>query len=356
MVPFDPDDEGIAGLAPVAVPREKRAMLGLTLDTVKYMPLKKELRAPARILADEGRLYRVALKVNAWVEALHVNQTGMFVKKGDPLMTVYSPELVSARQEYVSALRAEEAGAGIANDYMKQSIREVKKAALERLRLYDLTDAQIARLETERAFERTAVLYSPATGYVIEKNVVAGQKIMMNDPLMLIGDLSTVWGEADIYESDIPYVREGMAVDITLPYWPGKLFSGKISFLYPALNAETRTLRVRMDIANPGLVLKIGMFADAVISYGMGQKIALPEDAVMRTGRHDYVFVDGPDETLIPREVELGTRASNGYYEVLSGLRAGERVVTSANFLIDSESSLKAALRGARAQAQEHAH
>ncbi|TAL36704.1 MAG: efflux RND transporter periplasmic adaptor subunit [Spirochaetes bacterium] len=356
MAPFDPDEEGIEGLAPVTLPAAKRAMLGVTLDPVKYMPLEKEFRAPARILADEARMHRVAVKVSGWIEALYVNQTGQFVKRGDPLLTLYSPELSSAQQEYISALRAQEAGAGIANESVRASIQEVKKASRERLRLFDLTDEQIARLENERSMERTVTLYSPATGYVVEKNVIAGQKIMMNDALMLIGDLSTVWGEADIYESDIPFVREGMTVDITLPFWPGKFFTGKISFLYPSLNAETRTLRVRMDIANPGLTLKIGMFADAMIHYPLGSKIAVPEDAVMRTGLHDYVFVEGQDDTLIPREVALGFRASNGYYEVLSGLKAGERVVTSANFLIDSESSLKAALKSARSGSQGHKH
>jgi Cu(I)/Ag(I) efflux system membrane fusion protein len=194
-------------------------------------------------------------------------------------------------------------------------------------------------------------LYAPAGGYVIEKNILAGQKIMPGEALLVVADLSSVWAEADIYESDIPYVKVGMPVTLTLSYWPGKSFQGEVSFLYPYLDAQTRTLRARLNIKNPELLLKAEMYADAHLIYDLGDKLALPEGALMQTGTRSYVFVAGEGDEIRPVEVTVGTR-SEGYYELLSGLKPGDRVVTSANFLVDSESSLKAALQSVTGGAQ----
>jgi Cu(I)/Ag(I) efflux system membrane fusion protein len=179
---------------------------------------------------------------------------------------------------------------------------------------------------------------------VFEKTVLAGQKIMPGDPLLVVADLTTVWAEADIYESDLPYVKVGMPVTLTLSYWPGKSFQGEVSFLNPFLDPQTRTVKARLNIANPELLLKVEMYGDARLRYDLGRKLAVPETAVMQTGKHSYVFVAGEGDEIKPVEVTVGTR-TEGYYELLSGLAAGDRVVISSNFLIDSESSLKAALQ-----------
>jgi RND family efflux transporter MFP subunit len=339
------DTGDIPGLAPITLSSASRETLGLTFGKVERRTIRREIRASARIIPDETRLHRVTVKVSGWVEKLNVNQTGQFVRRGDPLLSIYSPEILAAQQEYLSTLRAVEQSRSMANENFRSSIEEVKNSSRERLRLLDFTEAQIARLENERKYERTVILYAPATGYVIDKMVLPGQKIVMNEPLMTIADLSSVWGQAEIFESDLPYIKTGMPVEIGLSYWPGKVFRGRVGFIYPSLSEETRTLRVRMDIANPGLVLKTGMFADARILYSPGRRLAVPEGAVMRTGVRDYVFVDAGDGRIVPRAVSLGIHGSDGYYEIVSGLSDGERVVTSANFLVDSESSLRAAFK-----------
>ncbi|HPS85690.1 MAG TPA: efflux RND transporter periplasmic adaptor subunit [Spirochaetota bacterium] len=355
MVPFDVDDGGggsvteansLPGLAPVTISNEKRVMMGLNFETIKSRNMVKEIRTSTKIVQDETRQFRVTTKVSGYVENLYVNQTGQFVKKGAPLLSIYSPELLAAQQEYLSAVKAQGKMSGM-DQSMEGNIGDIAESARERLKLLDITDAQIDRIKKTGQVTRDVTLYSPASGYVMEKTVLKGQKIMENDALMVIVDLSRVWGEADIYESDIPFVRTGMQAELTLSYWPGKIFKGKITFLSPFLDPEARTLKARIEIPNSDLVLKPNMFADAKLNYSIGERIAVPESAVMRTGTRDYVFIEGDHELIVPYEVKLGMRSGDGYYEVLSGLKKGERVVISANFLVDSESSLKAAFKAA---------
>ena len=355
MVPFEADEGGgraasdsnsLPGLAPVTIPNEKRVMMGLNFETIKYRNMFKEIRTSTKIVQDETRQFRVTTKVSGYVENLFVNQTGQFVKKGAPLLSIYSPELLAAQQEYLSAIKAQGKLAGM-DQSMAGSIGDIADSARERLRLLDITDAQIDKIKISGQVTRAVTLYSPASGFVMEKSVLKGQKIMENDALMIIADLTRVWGEADIYESDIPYIRTGMNAELTLSYWPGKAFKGRITFLSPVLDPEARTLKARIEIPNSDLVLKPNMFADAKINYVIGERIAVPESAVMRTGTRDYVFIEGDHDLIVPYEVKLGMRSGDGYYEVLSGLKKDERVVISANFLVDSESSLKAAFKSA---------
>lgn len=320
-----------AGLATVSITPAARERMGLTLGTVEKRKLSREVRTSARIVPDETRLYRVTTKIEGWVDKLFLATTGQAVKKGDPLLTIYSPELVSAQEEYLIAARTPAAGDSL------------KKASRRRLELWDISDEQIEQLEKTGKAEKYLTIYAPATGWMIEKMVVAGQKIMPNESLMVVADLTRVWGDADIYQSDLPYVAVGMPVEITLPYWPGKAFKGRVSFVTPTLDPETRTLRARLEIENPGVELKPEMYANARLSYELGERLAVPEAAVMQTGLRSYVFREGGDHKLIPTEVKLGIR-SDGWYEVLSGLNEGDKVVTSANFLVDSESSMKAAI------------
>ncbi len=331
-------------LAAVTVSVDQKRLLGITFGTVEQRPITRDIRTSARIVPDETRLYRVTTKIEGYVDELFVNVTGQEVKKGEPLLFIYSPELVAAQEEFLTALAASGQVSGSSHESIAQGGKSLVAASRRRLKLWDISDEQIARLEKTGKIEKNLKLAAPAGGYVIEKNVLAGQKIMPGDALLKIADLSTVWAEADIYESDLPYVTVGMPVTLTLPYWPGKSFQGEVNFLNPFLDPQTRTLKARMNIANPELVLKTDMLGSATLRYSLGTRLAVPETAVMQTGSRSYVFAAGDGDELRPVEVKVGLRA-DGYYELLSGLKAGEKVVTSSNFLIDSESSLKAALQ-----------
>jgi len=326
----------IPGLATVTMTPEARQRMGLSLDTIGMRPLVRSLRTSARIVADESRAVRVTTKVEGWVESLYVGFVGQAVKKGDPLLSIYSPDLLSAQQEYLIAVKAK----AVASEGRGDALLA---AARRRLQLRDITDEQIAQLEKRGEPLKALTLYAPASGRVTEKSVLAGQKIIPGEPLLVLTDFSVVWGVADIYESDLPFVQEGALMEISLPFWPGKSFKGTISYVSPTLDPVTRTVKVRLDIPNPELLLKPEMYAEARLSYSLGEQLAIPEAAVMRTGEHSYAFREGGGGELIPVEVGLGARVE-GYYEVLAGLKAGDRVVTSANFLVDSESSIRAAL------------
>ena len=333
----------VPGLAAVSITPAARQRMGLTLGTVEKRAMTRKIRTSARIVADEARLYRVTTKVEGWVDKLLVSVSGQEVHKGDPLLTIYSPQLVSAQQDFLIALQSAGALTAGAGGDAAEGARSLMEAARQRLKLWDVNDEQIGRLEKTRQVDKTLTLYAPAGGFVIEKGVLAGQKIMPGDSLMVVADLSVVWGDADIYESDLQYVQVGMPMELKLPYWPGKTFSGKVSFISPALDRETRTLKIRLEIPNPEALLKLEMYADATLNYPLGERLVAPETAIMRTGERSYAFRDGADGKLTPVEVKLGAR-NDGCYEIIAGLKEGDRVVTSANFLVDSESSMRAAL------------
>ncbi len=346
----DKHGPGVEGLSSVNIGPDMQARLGIAFEKAVMRNIVKEIRTTARILPDETRQFKVSVKVNGWVEKLFVNQTGQYVRRGAPLLLLYSPELLSAQQEYLSALKAARklSDGQSGDELIAKSVEEIVQAARERLRLFDISDGQVARIEKTGRVERALIIHSPSSGFVLEKNVFPGQKVMMNEVLMTIIDLTRVWGESDIFENDIPYIKTGMPVEVTLPNWPGKVFRGRISFLEPVLNPETRALKARLEISNGDLSLRPNMFGDAKISVALGKRLAVSEGAVMRTGMKDYVFVKkNEDGDIVPVEVKLGVRTGDGFFEIVSGLKGGEMVVSAANFLVDSESSLKAALRSA---------
>jgi multidrug efflux pump subunit AcrA (membrane-fusion protein) len=341
MVPFEPEEPAgntPSGLAAVSITADARQRMGLTTGVVERRALAREVRTSARIVADETRLYRVTVKVDGWVNKLFAGTTGQFVKQGDPLFTVYSPDLLTLQNEYLTALRS-----GSSN---------LVASARRRLSLWDITDEQIDRLEMTGVAEKTLTLFAPASGWIIERMVLPGQKIAAGEPLLVIADLSTVWADADIYQSDLPYVKVGMPVELTLSYWPDKKFTGTVTFVSPTLDPESRTMKARLEIPNPELLLKPEMFATAKLAYELGEGLAIPETAVMRTGQQTYAFRDAGDGRLAPTPIMVGER-SDGYYQLLSGLSAGDKVVTSANFLVDSESSMKAALESMAASSHQ---
>ncbi len=345
MVPFEVTEGGpsssVEGLTVVSITPQARQVMGLKLGRVEKRALARDIRTSARLVADESKLWRVSTKIDGWVDKLFVSYVGQEVKKGDPLLTLYSPDLVSAQQEFLTAVKTEEKLTGAATGEAFSGAQTLLASARRRLQLWDISDAQIDKLARTGEVQQYLTLSAPAGGVVTEKNILAGQKIMAGEPLMVVADLSTVWADADIYESDLPYVTVGMPLELSLTYWPGKTFDGKVIFVSPTVDPETRTLRARLEIPNPELLLKPGMYGDARLFYPLGDRLAIPDSAVMFSGNHTYAFKDGGDGRLIPTEIKIGSR-SDGWYELLSGLNDGDPIVISANFLVDSESSLKA--------------
>jgi Cu(I)/Ag(I) efflux system membrane fusion protein len=333
----------------ISVPAEKARRMGMTLATVDRRPLSREVRAPATVAADETRLHHVTTKVEGWVEHLYVSATGQAVRRGQPLLTLYSPELVASQRELLTALATAKALARSPYPEAAEGGRKLVEAARQRLRLWDVSEEQIAAVERTGRVERAVVLYAPAGGYVLDKTVVMGHQAMPGEVLMTIADLSAVWAEVALYEQDLPYVKVGVSATLTLPYWPGRSFDGSVTFLSPFLDPASRTASARLEFANRDGALRPGMYGEAVLRYGLGEATAVPADAVMRTGERAYVFREEGDGALVPLEVQVGARAGE-YFPVLSGLEPGDRVVTSANFLIDSESELKSALRAVAAK------
>jgi multidrug efflux pump subunit AcrA (membrane-fusion protein) len=338
MVPFEVEEGGgqvVGGLTTVRISPERQQTIGVTFAEVKAREIHRLIRTVGHVDYVEPAVSVVSLKYEGWIERLFVDETGKLVSAGDPLFEIYSPELVSAQQEYLLAVRAiATLGTGTS----------LLKSAREKLSLWDITDRQVEELGRTGQVRRTLMVYSPRGGFVIEKNVLLGQKIMAGESLYKIADLSRVWIYGDIYEYELPFIRKGQDVVIGLSYFPGEIFKGIIAYIYPYLNSETRTVRVRVDVPNAGFRMKPGMYANLSIHVMYGTRLAVPADAVLDSGTRKIVFVDKGDGYLEPREIKAGVQGE-GFYEVLEGVTAGERVVTSANFLVDSESSLKAALQ-----------
>jgi len=338
MVPFEVEEGGevseVGGRIQVKISAERQQLIGIKTALVTSQPIHKLIKAVGRVDYAEPNISLVNLKFDGWVEKLYVNSTGRAVRKGEPLFDIYSPELVSAQQEYLIALKAEATLGGTGS---------ILKSAREKLRLWDMTDSQVEELGRTGEFKKTVTVYTPGSGVVIEKNVVQGQKIMAGENLFKIADLSRVWILGEVYEYELPFIQTGQEAKVSLSYYPGESFMGKIVYIYPYLKPETRTNQVRIELGNPGLKFKPEMFANLEIQVDYGTRLTVPADAVLDAGDTKIVFVAKADGYFEPREVTLGVRGQD-IYEVIGGLRDGENVVTSANFLIDSESSLKAAL------------
>jgi membrane fusion protein, copper/silver efflux system len=329
----------------VQISPERQQLIGVKIGTVEMRPLEKVIRTVGRVDYDEKRIVTVSPKIGGWIEDLYVDFTGRFVSKGEPLLTIYSPELVSAQEEYLIALRAKK-------DLAKSSFPEVAgsgtslaESAKRRLKLWDISDDQIKALEESGQVKKTLTLHSPFSGFVLEKAAYNGMNVMPGIALFKLADLSVVWLYADIYEYELPFIRVGQQASVQLSYIPGEIFTGKAIYIYPSLNPETRTAKVRFEIPNPHGKLKPEMYANVEIKVHLGQKLTVPEGAIIDTGIRQLAIIDKGNGYFEPRDVKVGSKVE-GYYEVIKGLKAGERVVTSANFLIDSESKLKEAVGG----------
>lgn len=329
----------------VQISPERQQLIGVRFGTVEKRALQKDIRTVGRIDFDEKRIGIVSPKISGWIEALYVDFTGRFVRKGEPLLAIYSPELVATQEEYLLALTAKQEWSQSPFAEVAQGGRLLAESARRRLKLWDISDAQIQALEEGREPSKTLTLYSPFTGYVLEKMVNPGQFVEAGMALFKIADLSVVWMIADIYEYELPAIRVGQQAAIRMAYYPGETFTGRAIYIYPYLDPQTRTARVRYEFANPHGRLKPEMFTNVEITVRLGERLAVPEGAVIETGVRQVVIVDRGSGYFEPREVRLGAKAGE-FFEVLDGLKAGERVVTSANFLIDSESKLKEAVGG----------
>ena len=337
----------------VQISPEKQQLIGVKFGTVEMRPLEKVIRTVGRIDYDEKRIVTVSPKIGGWIEDLYVDFTGKFVSKGEPLLTIYSPELVSTQEEYLIALRAK-------RDLSKSPFPEVAgsgdslaESAKRRLKLWDISDEQIKALEETGQSRKTLTLYSPFSGFVLEKAAYKGMNVMPGVALFKLADLSVVWLYADIYEYELPSIRLGQQASVQLSYIPGEIFTGKAIYIYPSLNPETRTAKVRFELPNPHGKLKPEMYANVEIKVHLGQKLTVPEGAIIDTGLRQLAIIDKGNGYFEPREVKVGSKVDN-YYEVIKGLKAGERVVTSANFLIDSESKLKEAMDGMFMPGMDH--
>ena len=328
----------------VEIPLDKQQLIGVKTVAVAFRQIGKVIRTVGRVEYDERKLATVNMKYEGWIEKLHADYTGMQVKKGQPLAEVYSPELLATQQEFLNTLKwaksSGEAKEGAVSGMLNKDAGAIIDAARQRLRLWDITDEQIKSIEETGRTVRTVTLVSPADGTVVQKNAVQGMRVMPGDKLFDIADLSSVWIISDIYENELPLINPGETARITLSSLPGREFSAKIEFVYPTLTDQARTVKVRLTVANPGGRLKPQMFTNVEIKAGMGRRLAVPDDAVLDTGTRSIVYVDKGEGNFEPREVKLGLRA-DGYREVLSGLKAGEKVARTATFLIDSEAQLK---------------
>lgn len=317
-------------------------MIGVTSETVERRTLKKTIRTVGRVDFDERRLTDVTFKISGWVQDLFVDYTGKTVRKGEPLFTLYSPDLVTSQEEYLLALHTRDQLVQSTLPEARTGSQGLVEAARRRLLLWDLTPQQIKALEERGTPQTYLTLFAPASGVVVEKMIVKGMRVEPGMRLYRIADLSTVWLTTDIYESEVSLVREGQEATISLSSYPGETFSGKITYIYPYLDTQTRTNKVRLEFANPQGKLKPGMYANSEIAIDLGITLTVPESAVLQSGLRQVVFIEQGQGVFTPREVKLGVKADSRFV-VLDGLTTGERVVTSGNFLLDSESKLQSA-------------
>ncbi|MFI5294324.1 MAG: efflux RND transporter periplasmic adaptor subunit [Thermodesulfovibrionales bacterium] len=335
----EPTAEGVIRIDPVTIQN-----IGVKTTKVTKGALIADIRTVGHVAYNEGRVDHIHTKVSGWVERLFVDTTGQDVRKGEKLLTIYSPELVATQEEYLQALEYAKRTEGSKFNDISGSGKSLIDATRRRLLLMDINPGQIEALEKSGEIQKTMALYSPTNGIVIDKKVLAGMKVTPGTELYTLADLSNVWILGSIYEYELPFVEKGQEAEVILPYEPGVVYKGRISFIYPYLSAATRTVQVRIDFKNPRLKLKPDMYVDLSIKSKTARNVLqVPSDAVIRTGTRNVVITALGNGKFLPKEVELGPQGQ-GMVEIKSGLVEGETVVSSGQFLIDSESNLKQAV------------
>ena len=328
----------------VEIPIDSQPLIGMKSVAVAVRPLKRTIRTVGRVEYDERRFRTVNTKFEGWIERLYVDYTGRPVKKGEPLADLYSPELLATQREFLQLIKwSREPKPDAQSTTDKMVLRDaaaLAAAARERLKLWDISEEQIRKVEETGVPVRTLTIYSPVDGHVVQKMAVQGMRVMPGEKLFDVADLETLWVVADVYEPELPLIRPGQEALISLAGYPGQAFRSRVDFVYPSLAGETRTAKARFTIPNPGEKLKPQMFTEVEIKIDLGRKLAVPDDAVVDTGTRQIVYVDRGGGNFEPREVMLGAR-TEGVREVLRGIKAGEKVAASAAFLVDSEAQLK---------------
>lgn len=343
-----PADSGRTAGAPTAQPvmlsADQSRRIGVTYALASVASLAREIRTVGQVTYDETRVKSVSLKVDGWVEELFANFTGQSLAKGAPLLAIYSPSLVTAQEELLLARRLEGELSG-GTPEARANAASLVGAARRRLAYWDVPPTDIARIERSGQVQRTLTLRSPVSGFIVEKNVLQGARVMAGEPLYRIADLGTVWVEGEVFERDLPAVRTGQVVQVDVEALAGRTRSGRITYISPTLDPETRTVRVRVELPNPGFQLKPGMYATLTWRGTGSRTLGVPRTAVVSTGQRNIVFVRRPDGMLEPRIVTIGASTSDRI-EILRGLSDGETVVKSATFLVDAESNLSTLLGG----------
>lgn len=328
----------------VEIPVDKQQLMGVKLVNTARANFTHTVRTVGRVGYDEARLSTVSTKVEAWLERLYANTTGMYIKKGDRIAELYSPELIATQQEFLNALKWADEAAAKGDAALKADAERLVEAARKRLGYWDIGAAEIERLAKSRTPQRTFAITSPASGIVVARSAVQGSRMMPGEKIVDIAELSTVWVLADVYEFELADIRPGMGAELTVASYPGKVFHSKVDFIYPVLSSQTRTAKVRLVLPNPGGLLRPEMYADVTLNVPMGSRLAVPSDAIIDTGVRSIVYVEKGEGYFEPREVTRGA-AAGGLVEILKGLNDGDRVAASGAFLIDSEAKLRGVVK-----------
>ena len=331
-------------ITPVMISAQAAQRIGVTFAPVTLGPILREIRTVAQVTFDETRVKTISPKIDGWVEQLYINYNGQPVSAGQALLSVYSPMLVSAQEELLLASTLSRSLSDASSEAQSGS-RDLSAAARRRLQYWDISPVEIQSIERTGQVRKNLTLRSPTSGVVVEKNVLAGQKIMAGDALYKVADLSTVWLEGEVFERDLSAVRLGTVVRAEFDALPGEIRIGRVSYLYPTLNPETRTARIRVAMENPGMRLKPGMYGTIRIEGAAVDAVSVPRSAVLSTGERAMVFVRRKDGMLEPREVKIG-ESNEDRTRIISGVNVGETVVASATFLVDAESNLGSSLGG----------
>lgn len=332
---LSPEPPGI-----VTIPPERLQTIGVKYEEVARRPLEKVIRTVGRVAVDERRLAKVTIKFHGWIEQLLVSATGDHVKKGQILFTIYSPDLVATQEEYLLALQSRKQLGESELPEVSRGSKDLLEATRRRFQLWDITEDHIRELEKTGKVLKTLPMHSPITGTVLKKEALAGAHVDPGEELYTIADLSHIWILAEIYEYELAFVKKGQTAAVTLSYEPGTVLTGHVGFVYPTLDPKTRTAKVRVELDNPDEKLKPDMYANVELTVNLGTRLAVPQEAVIESGQKQLVFLHHGGGRLEPRLIKTGVKTEN-YYEVLDGLQEKDHVVTSANFLIDSESRLK---------------
>ncbi len=332
----------------VYINHNKQQIIGIKTQEAVSIPVSKSIKILGTVTPDERRVFHVHTKFSGYVEKVFADYEGKYVSAGDPLFTIYSPDLVSTQEEYLLSLKAEEQLAGHKYDAVDKSQQHLKEASLRRLELWDISEKDIEELARSKEVRRTLTFYSPASGFINKKTVFEGLTVMPNMDLYEITDLSRVWVIGEVFEQDLPFVKLGQSAEINFPHGSAASFIGKISYIYPEVDEMNRTGKVRIEVANPNLTLKPNSYVDATVSQGLGKQLIVPQSSVIDTGERKIVFVKTEDDYFIPKDVQTGAEVNlkdGNYLVIKSGISEGEDVVTDGTFLIDSESNLQYALK-----------